>query len=357
MYYLEDIIEKAASEDKFKKDLKESDLELFKSLHKQITKKKLPLTDKQYSLILEKIEDYRNLLLEGLDDLSVADLILMYPIRYIDRSRWVKFEKNEIKIRYVWNKKLISPLEKIRSYLLRRNKVNSTAVYKFTDESCFHIVNSLIDHEFEIDSALMERYKILKKMYAEPENYIPGIYNWEIKNLPKHAIDNMIADIGHPGPTNIHLYADRKLTYGLAHMDSNLQASDLMIEKIINRNDRFVFLDWASDESLSELRLLCKEICIALNYLKRSSVLVLDDFGFASSEDKNVNDTIENIFSTFFDGEFDFAGVGFAYPKQDSNTAILALNPITVGWFSKGYYGDLIICLNEKSAPVLNKGN
>ena len=44
MYYLEDIIEKAATEEKFKQDIKESDLELFKSMHKQVTKKKLSLT-------------------------------------------------------------------------------------------------------------------------------------------------------------------------------------------------------------------------------------------------------------------------------------------------------------------------
>jgi len=72
MYYLEDIIEKAATEEKFKQDIKESDLELFKSMHKQVTQKKLSLTDRQYDLVLIKIEDYRDFLLEGLDNLPAS---------------------------------------------------------------------------------------------------------------------------------------------------------------------------------------------------------------------------------------------------------------------------------------------
>ena len=352
MYYLEDIIEKAATEEKFKQDIKESDLELFKSMHKQVTQKKLSLTDRQYDLVLIKIEDYRDFLLEGLDNLPASGLEVKHPIRSIDRSKWVRIIDNHIVVRFVFNKKFIHFLESLKKDFLIQDKRNNTKTYKFTDKSCYEIINHLKQFDFEIDPVLMSRYQKLKEFYQNPDQHIPGIYDWEIKNIPDAAKDMYYEKYGKPSWENIHIYLDRKGKCGLEHFDNyDLEFLPTALKKIINRSDNVVFF--------TEDEISVSDISRALHELNRINVTVVsnDAISIAGYSDnvedlKKQEDLVMSDFYQTFKGK-----IGYHNARQlrwiDSTSEVaLAVNHSTSRIAKNFANADLIIFYNTNQFPL-----
>ena len=91
-----------------------NDKSLLLSLSKQ-TYKGTPYTDRQYSLAKEKINLYRHILKDAGVDVDIAINNLRFPLRQIDRSRWISIKEkdnaNYIAVRFSFNKKLISVIE------------------------------------------------------------------------------------------------------------------------------------------------------------------------------------------------------------------------------------------------------
>jgi hypothetical protein len=56
-------------------------------------------------------------------------------------------------------------------------------------------------------------------MNNNKENFIPGIYNFKLKNLDKRSVEYMISSVGEPSVENLPIYVDRKEQYGLKHFD------------------------------------------------------------------------------------------------------------------------------------------
>lgn len=351
MYYLEDIIEKAVTEEKFKQDIKESDLELFKSMHRQITKKKLSLTDRQYDLIVIKIEDYRDFLLEGLDDLPASGLEVKHPIRSIDRSKWIRIIDNHIVVRFVFNKKFIHFLESVKKDFLIQDKRNNTKTYKFTDKSCYTIINHLEQFEFEIDPVLMKRYQQLKEFYQNPEQHIPGIYDWEIKNIPNAAKDMYYEKYGKPSWKNIHIYLDRKGKCGLEHFDNyDLEFLPTALKKIINRPECVVFF--------TEDEVSISDISRALHELNRMHVTIVSNepmnaaFMEANEDLKKQEDLAMSDFYQTFKGKIGhgpYSGLGWIDFTSD---VVLAVNHSTPRIYKKIANADLIIFYNTNQFPL-----
>ena len=117
MFTVEDYI-KTLSELK----LESSDYSLVFSFARQIAKG-IPFTDRQCELAKNKIIHYTSVLEEHgceVNDLSQ----LRMPLRSIDRSRWVRivdspFDDTElwIGVRFIFQKRLISQIEKLTSIL------------------------------------------------------------------------------------------------------------------------------------------------------------------------------------------------------------------------------------------------
>jgi len=345
MYYLEDIIEKAATEEKFKQDIKESDLELFKSMHKQITKKKLSLTDRQYDLILIKIEDYRDFLLEGLDDLPVSKLNLKYTIRTIDRTRYIKFKNDKIIVRFIFNKKLIDFIEHCRKWYISHNKKENIYTYMFTDASCFHIIDKAQNLDFEIDAQLLDRFSKLKAMYEQPENYLPGVYDYTLKNLDDDAIEKYHNLLGKPCLENIHLYKDKAKKFGLETFTGiYIKTFDnKILNDIVNRTNKFVYI--TSND-------LLQNVCEALNVLNRNDTLITYDYNYIDDH-TDVADSIQDEMIRFYKGT---VRMQLSLHDDIKTDTILAVYPVTQRWFFSRYpNADLIICYNNPSFPILEQ--
>jgi hypothetical protein len=84
-------------------------------------------------------------------------------------------------------------------------------------------------------------------MNNNKENYIPGIYNFKLKNLDKRSVDYMISSVGEPTKDNLAIYVDRKEQYGLRHFDqtdveASLSSVTHLAKKIALRTKFQVFI-------------------------------------------------------------------------------------------------------------------
>ena len=239
-----------------------SDHTLLYSLARQVFKG-TALTDKQYSLTKEKLIKYKDQFAEKEYDIDLALDNLRMPLRSLDRSRWVKIVEHPsnavyesykthhwIAVRFIFNKKLISLIEAIRSTDSDAvyDKENKIHYFTLSEKNIFNVINALKDKNFEVDPELQEKYNKIKIMHENKKDYVPGVYGFKIKNLNQKAIDYIISDIGNPNSDNLSLYKDRQKLYGLHYFDqSDLDQSigqlTTLSQKIVKRNKSLILVN------------------------------------------------------------------------------------------------------------------
>jgi len=298
-----------------------SDHNLLYSLARQVFKG-VGLTDRQYELSREKIEKYKDQLTALEYNVDVALETLRLPIRQLDRSRWIKivdyptdmvYESYKthhwIAIRFIFNKKLISLIEAIRSTDKDAiyDKQNKIHYFTLSEKNIFNVINALKDKNFDIDPELQEKYEKIKNMHDNKSKYLPGIYSLKLKNLNQKAVDYIISDIGNPDSDNLALYKDRQRLYGLHHFDQadldlSINKLTTLSQKIVKRSQRNVLVNntiFNFDrlaETLIELnrfpllvvlneRTDFDELVISYNSFK--NILTEDDFSVLYRKDNN----------------------------------------------------------------------
>jgi len=242
------------------------DIGILQSIARQVFKG-VALTDRQHSLIKEKLVLYKDQLAQaGYVELDQALDTLRIPLRTIDRSKEILIiedlerKKNYnsidtkkvpwIKIKFPFAKKTILLVEEISHNLgadYYHEKGAHEHFFRCTERNIFKVVTQFKDKNFNIDPQLLEQYEKLKLMNDNKENYIPGIYNLKLKNLDKRSIDYMISSVGEPNIQNLSIYADRKEQYGLKHFDpqdleKSLNLVSVLAKKIAARNKFQVFI-------------------------------------------------------------------------------------------------------------------
>lgn len=226
------------------------DYRLLSSINTQVSNN-IGLTDRQFELLQSKLEEYKSQFLKnGLINLDFSKSRL--PIRSIDRSRWIRLtdENTQIAVRFIFNKKLISEIEKVKHNCgkSKYDADNKIHYFPFSEKNIYNIVNILKDKNFEIQDEILNICNKLDYMIDNKENYIPGIYNFKFKNLKLELEQKLLADIGQPDLNNLAIYKDRQHSYGLHHFDqADLNASifkfNTLSKKIINRKTTNIFID------------------------------------------------------------------------------------------------------------------
>lgn len=242
--------------------LERADYNLVTSLARQVFKG-VGLTDRQYDLAKEKICYYKDQF-AALDynvDRDIENVRI--PLRSIDRSRWIKIvdypenivyeshkTHNWIAVRFIFNKKLISLIEAIRSTDKDAiyDKENKIHYFALTEKNIYNIINALENKNFDVDPCLLEKYEIIKTMNKNKNNYIPGIYGLKLKNLHDNAVEYIVSDIGNPNKENLALFKDRQKLYGLEHFDEidlNQSVGQLTVlsQKIVKRKSTTVLVN------------------------------------------------------------------------------------------------------------------
>ena len=256
----------------------DSDISLLRSLAKQVFKG-TALTDRQLDLSISKITNYKDQLRDaGLKVDAAIQGLTRLPLRSIDRSKYIKIvegQKNDqlwIEIRFPFSKKTIVQLEKIKEECF--NKLGSVYLYEkysthshrfsLNEVTAFYILDTFVNKEFEIEEKLLLYYNTLKEIVDNRDNFIPGIYNLQFKNIKDSSLDYIQSNFGNPDITNLYMFKDRQKVLGLEYLDSNdliESEKDLSVltRKIIHRNKANILIKpqaWNLDElafSIAEL--------------------------------------------------------------------------------------------------------
>lgn len=239
-----------------------SDQHILSSLARQVCKG-TGLTDRQYSLAKEKLVSYKDQFTALEYEFDLALETLRIPLRQLDRSKWIKiveYPENQayesykthhwIAVRFVFNKKLISVIDAIKSTDRDAiyDKENKIHYFALSEKNIYNIVNALKDKNFDIDPLLQEKYEIIKTMNDNKNDYVPGVYGFKLRNVSAKAIDYIISDVGEPNAENLALYKDRDDLYGLEHFDeTDLNASinklTALSQKIVKRNKNTILVN------------------------------------------------------------------------------------------------------------------
>lgn len=279
--------------------LKSQDKKLICSLANQ-TFKSIGLTDRQLGLARKKIDEYAELLSDLGVNVELAKERIVIPIRRLDRSRWIRFDHSDstpkITVRFLFAKKLISAIEQLKKHIAKDQRTYDTETktwtFDYSESNLFSIVNAFKDYDFDIEPAVLEIYNELSKL--DPVSVVPGVYDFQLKNLPDSAVRMIQEEIGDPGRDNLALYKDRSLRYGIHYFDQDELRNSLsnlseLAGKIAARSIPRVHVD--TDKYNFNL------IIRALQELKRLPVLVLipsTDFEIVVDLHNSISDVIQS---------------------------------------------------------------
>jgi hypothetical protein len=257
-----------------------SDHTILNSIARQVHKG-VGLTDRQYEVVKQKLLSYSDQFTALEYPIFEAVNNLRIPLRHIDRSKFITIVDNIansstsdvhkekikwIKVRFPFSKKLILLIDSLDIPANKRihHKGTHEHYFRLDESTIYNIVNVFKDKEFKIDQELLDNYEKLIEMNNNKNNYIPGVYNYKLKNLSQRATDYIISSIGEPSLETLALYKDRQTLYGLhhfdqQHLDDSLNHLSTLSKSIISRRKEHVFIKQskytlnAVTESLLEL--------------------------------------------------------------------------------------------------------
>lgn len=243
-----------------------NDKKLIYSFAKQI-RNDIGFTDRQLTLAQSKIDDYCNYF-QDLDLEKIKQNTLL-PIRSIDRSRWIRVIQEDhnykIGVRFIYSNKLIDALSRVRKKLNETpeyNKEEKVHWFPYNENNLYQIVKAFENKNFELDDTVSTIYNKLCSL--KQEDYVPGIYNLKIKNLPDNAKKTLINEVGEISLEKLFLYKERSIKYGLHYFDEHdlnesfKHKSDL-VKNISYRTHTNVFAD-SSKYTIGDLFLSLEEL-------------------------------------------------------------------------------------------------
>jgi len=280
---IEDLLEILAGlKNQSKIQIDSSDVTIMHSIARQAFKG-TALTDRQFALMKEKLQTYRDQFVVLEYDFDRAVDTLRQPLRHIDRSKYIKivdrpediaYESSDkgkfIKIRFPFSKKLIMLINSIQKpdgeYY--HKKGSHTHYFRLTERNAYDILTAFKDKNFNIDQELIDLYKILKDLETNKHKYVPGVYDGELKNIPDNAVT---AIKEHVEENNLLQFYDRRYLFGLQHFDQELEnilkSYNLLTAKIAKRSSSKIVIK-PSSHSLNE-------IASSLHDLNRFPLLVI----------------------------------------------------------------------------------
>ena len=288
MIYVEDYLENLVGLSGTKKyNLERSDATFLSSIARQVFKG-VGLTDRQHNAVKEKLIKYKDQF-ETFDEDSLDHFRI--PLRQIDRSQYITIVDSEslelgsvfstetskskwIKIRFPFNKKTITVIESLKfklvgSYNQRsmysngyyHKKGSHEHYFKLTEQTAYSIVDNFKEKNFNIDNDLVDYYNRVKVIADNPQQYVPGIYNFNLENIVQSTKDVLINELGEINNSTLALYKDRSLLYDLRHFDDDdlsksIKNFSLLSQKIINRKNNLLFVnknEWLVDSLLESI--------------------------------------------------------------------------------------------------------
>lgn len=285
----------------------QNDATIMHSVARQ-TFKGTALTDRQLALMKEKLVPYKSQFIALDYDFDSAIQNLRQPVRFIDRSKYIKIVDHRdmvgnevyesykskwkwIEIRFPFAKKLIMKINSIsQTKDYAHNKGSHKHFFRLTETNTFNIIEAFQNNDFDIDKDLLDYYNKIKEIKYNKDSFIPSIQNFKLCNLDNRAKELAVAEIGNLDKDSLIKYVDRKRRYGISDIDADVLTGDLSAKIALRDNKEMLFKP-------AEHRL--DEVLGALEKLERYPILfVLPE----KSADKNLYD-IFNFYRNFLPAE------------------------------------------------------
>ena len=225
------------------------------SLNKQLNRK-VALTDRQFALLKGKLLNYSRVWFDEDVDIETVVNNLKYPLREIDRSHWLKIltynDEDLLGIRFPFNKKVIDRIEELRNMEPKNNLKykDNTHYFHLTPKNVFGLVEiaKRFETKFVIHDEILEIYNQLIEYEKNWADYVPGIYDYKVCNIPDVAIENLKNELGDCNKDTLSLYYDRRYLYGLQEfnydlVDQSIKKHTIIAQHIIKRDKSVVLIN------------------------------------------------------------------------------------------------------------------
>lgn len=292
MQYIEHVLDYILSDQRLS-TIFSNENTIFSSINRQV-KKGSALTERQHLLIKSKIlEKQEHLNIDNLEEILSNSSM---PFRQLDRSQYVSIVQQDsvfdgkpsIKIKFPFNKKTIVAVENIatkyRSFY-HHPKGTHTHYFKLHEPIVLDIVDVFSCKQFIIDPQLTDFATQIRDIKNTPESFIPGVYNYELRNFRESAINLIQNEVGEINKTSLIKLKDRSRRYGISHIECNDPGG--LVGHIAFRKDQDLLIDpekWSVDY-----------IVEALVKLDRFPLLVLLDEGSELEQISKVYNAFSNV--------------------------------------------------------------
>jgi len=247
-------------------EIDKSDATIMYSIARQVFKG-TALTDRQFDLVKEKLQSYKEQYVSSGYEFDFAIQNLRMPLREIDRSKYIKIvSHNEmvddniyesykqdwkwIKVRFPFSKKLIVEIENISKNPSEYYHAKGSHEHYFVlnETTTVSIIDAFKNKSFEIDTELLDWYEKIQEMKTNKNNYVPGIYNYKLENLNERAINYMVSSLGKPTVDNLSMYKDRSTKLGLEYfdedeLDTSINMLTTLSQKVVRRDKSHVLVN------------------------------------------------------------------------------------------------------------------
>ena len=268
-------------------ELLERDKKILQSIASK-TFKGIGLTDKQLAvvkkiLLANYIEQFEN---RGIDLLKSLEQ-MRGPLRELDRSTYLKIKKASdvpelndvinrgnfgieykvIVLRFPFNMsyaRLVNDIKKKFKYDSRYLNYDNHYLFPYEEKYVYQLVQSFKNKIKDIDPELLSVYEKLCEIQVNNNLYIPGVYDYKIRNVPEQFVNFLHQNIGAPTKANLYMYKDRSKALSLEHLDEiavqeSLKGIDILSQKIACRGTYIVNINkekWTLDQVLGSLHTL-----------------------------------------------------------------------------------------------------
>jgi len=273
---------------------------LIKSIGRQVANG-IALTDRQLDLSLKKIKKYQGNLEKNNIDIETMLLTkpLRLPLREIDRSQTISFEKNE-------DGKPIILVKGTRSKIFQEkwSKIENSMIGEYVDKAMtreipiseiniLNLIGEFVDSDFTISTELLEIYQEIEKILENPDNFAPYVGLEEnqvvVKNANKHCYDYIEKNISDETKANFLRYIEKLKNCGIYHKNQEIlekignQAPNDLIKNILSHGSTRFRIDPKSYD--------CEKIVDVIDTLDQWPMLVLVD------EDHRAYDQVFSMYS------------------------------------------------------------
>jgi hypothetical protein len=291
-----------------KMQIESNDATIMLSIARQVFKG-TALTDRQFTLMQEKLQSYRDQFTALEYDFDNAVKNLRLPLRYIDRSKYIRIVSHSemlgsdkvyesykeswrwIEVRFPFSKKLIMKINEInqnKEYYHEKGAHNH--FFKLNERNTVKVIETFNENEFDVQSELIEFYNQIKEIENQKDSFVPSILNYELVNVDPRAVQLANKELGVLDKNSLIKYIDRRKRYGIVEFDESSLTGDLAEHVALRKDKEMLFKP-------NEYRI--DEVLGALEKLNRYPILIVLDEKNADSQ----LHMVYNFYKTFVPAE------------------------------------------------------